>query len=221
MVALAFTFLAVLSTLGMAKSDGIARGAVPLLKRLGLRDLDSCGDDVHAEGGQGHSSSRIMFLGFFRSASSLLEEMQCHAPDLIKHVAVVDYSPVARAGLIQRKVRIVYGDISQRETLLHAGVERAEVLICTVPDSLLKGSSNERLVRLLRNLNPRAVIIATADVFSQVTVLEAAGANYVSVPRLHEAGDLLEAVRAASKGLIEEKWQQLQQSLSNRREVLD
>jgi voltage-gated potassium channel Kch len=221
MVALAFTLLAAVSTFGMAKSDGIARGVIPLLKRAGLCDLDGCGDDVHAEGGEGHGSSRIMFLGFFRTASSLLEDMQCHAPDLIKHVAVVDFSPVARAGLIERKVRIVYGDISQRDTLLHAGVESAEVLICTIPDSLLKGTSNERLVRQLRSLNPTAKIISTAEVLTQVPVLMEAGADYVSVARLHEAGDLLAAVRAATKGLIDHKRTELNTILATRREVLE
>ena len=220
MVALAFTLLAAVSTFGMAHSDRIARGLIPWLKRWGLRDLDSCGDDAHAEGGQGHGSSRILFLGFFRTASSLLEDMQCHAPDLIKHVAVVDFSPVARAGLIERKVRVVYGDISQRDTLLHAGVEKAEVLICTIPDSLLKGISNEKLVRLLRGLNPTAKIIATAEVLSQVEVLLAAGADYVSLPRLREASDLLEAVRAATKGLLDEKRDSLKSVLASRREVL-
>ncbi len=72
--------------------------------------------------------------------------MQLHAPDLIGDIAVVDFSPVAREGLIERNVRVIYGDISQRDTLLHAGVEQAEVLICTVPDSVLKGITNERLV---------------------------------------------------------------------------
>ncbi len=220
MAALAFTLLAAVSTFGMAHSDGLARGLIPWLKRWGLRDLESSGDDAHAEGGEGHSSSRILFLGFFRTASSLLEDMQCHAPDLIKHVAVVDFSPVARAGLIERKVRIVYGDITQRDTLLHAGVEKAEVLICTIPDSLLKGSSNEKLVRLLRGLNPAAKIIATAEVLSQVDVLLAAGADYVSLPRLREANDLLEAVRAATKGLLDEKRDSLKSVLAGRREVL-
>jgi Kef-type K+ transport system membrane component KefB len=220
MVALAFTLLAAASALGIAHSDGIARNLIPWIKRAGLRDLDHGGDDVHAEGGQGHGSSRILFLGFFRTASSLLEDMQCHAPDLIKDVAVVDFSPVARAGLIERKVRVVYGDISQRDTLLHAGVEKAEVLICTIPDSLLKGSSNERMVRLLRSLNPDAKIIVTAEVLAQAETLLAAGADYVSVGRLHEARDLLGAVRAATEGLLQEKRSALRSELADRREVL-
>ncbi len=221
MVALAFTLLATVSTFGMARSDAISRWLIPRLPRIGLRDLESCGDDVHAEGGEGHGGARILFLGFFRTASSLLEDMQLHAPDLIRHVGVVDFSPDARAGLIERKIPVVYGDISQRETLVHAGVEKASVLVCTIPDSLLKGTTNEKLVRLLRSLNPSAQIVATTDALDQVEVLLAAGADYVSLPRLREAGDLLEAVRAATKGLLSTKRRSLRRMLVDRREVLN
>ncbi len=220
MVALAFTLLAAISSFGMAKSDTFARRTIPWLKRRGLHDLDHIADDAHAEGGHGHGKARILFLGFFRTASSLLEELQRHAPDLIDDTAVVDFSPVAREGLIERRVRVIYGDISQRDTLLHAGVEHAEVLICTVPDYVLKGITNERLVRLLRGLNPKAKIIATADVLSQAQQLLEAGADYVSVARLREADDLLEAVRAATEGLLTEKRRHLQHTLDGRNEVL-
>ncbi len=219
MVALAFALLAAISSFGMAKSDGISRGLIPWLKRVGLRDLDHVVDDAHAEGGHG-AGARIVFLGFFRTASSLLEEMQRHAPDLIDDTAVVDFSPAARAGLLERKVRVIYGDIAQRDTLLHAGLENAEVLISTVPDSLLKGTSNERLVRLLRGLNPKAKIIATAEVIAQVDVLLAAGADYVSVSRVREAADLLSAIRAATEGLLDEKLAALKNTLTGRSEVL-
>lgn len=220
MVALAFTLLAAVSTFGMMKSDTLSRRLIPWLKRRGLRDLDHATDDAHAEGGHGHGKARILFLGFFRTASSLLEEMQRHAPDLIGDTTVVDFSPVARAGLIERKLRVIYGDISQRDTLLHAGVEHAEVLICTVPDAVLKGTTNERLVRLLRGLNPTAKIISTAEVLAQAKVLLEAGADYVSVARLQEAGDLLEAVRAATEGLLGEKKRTLRKVLAGREEVL-
>ena len=106
---------------------------------------------------------------------------------------------------MERKVRVIYGDISQRDTLLHAGIEHAEVIICTVPDSVLKGTTNERLVRLLRGLNPEARIIATAEVLTQVKVLLAAGADYVSVGRLREATDLLDDSRGAQEGLLRAK----------------
>ena len=217
-VALAFTILAALSTFGMEKSDGIARAVVPWLKKRGLRDLDHVPDDAHAVGHDG--GGRIIFLGFFRTASSLLEELQCHAPELINDVVVVDFSPVARTGLIERGVHVIYGDISQRDTLLHAGVDKAEVLISTLPDSLLKGVTNERLVRVLRGLNPTARIIATADVLAQASELLEAGADYVNIARLHEAADLLSAVQAATDGLLDEKQAALREMLRTRREVL-
>ena len=47
-----------------------------------------------------------------------------------------------------------------------------------------------------------------------------AGADYVTVPRLNEATDLLEAVRAATEGLLDNKRTALQEMLRNRREVL-
>lgn len=217
-VALAFTLLAVLSTFGMEKSDGITRVMVPWLKKRGLKDLDHVRDDAHA---MGHDSGRrIIFLGFFRTASSLLEELQCHAPELIDDVAVVDFSPIARVGLLERGVHVIYGDISQRDTLLHAGVEQAEVLISSIPDSLLKGVTNEKLVRVLRGLNPRARIIATADVLAQASELLEAGADYVNIARLHEATDLLSAVKAATEGLLDEKQAALRAILRDRREVL-
>ncbi|HEX2512250.1 MAG TPA: cation:proton antiporter, partial [Xanthobacteraceae bacterium] len=128
-VALAFTLLAVVSTFGMAKSDGLVRALVPWLKKHGLRDLDHAPDDADALGGTGDHGARIVFVGFFRAASSLLEELQRHAPELIADVAVVDFSPVARDGLLERHVRVIYGDVSHRETLVHAGVDKAEVLI--------------------------------------------------------------------------------------------
>jgi Kef-type K+ transport system membrane component KefB len=219
-VALAFTLLAVVSTFGMAKSDGLVRALVPWLKKHGLRDLDHVPSDADALGGTGEHGARIVFVGFFRAASSLLEELQRHTPELIADITVVDFSPAARDGLLERHVRVIYGDISHRETLVHAGVDKAEVLISSVPDSLLKGTTNERLVRLLRGLNPTAKIIATADVLTGAAQLLDAGADYVTVPRLHQAGDLFEAVRAAREGLLDEKRAALREILLNRREVL-
>ncbi len=219
-VALAFTLLAVVSTFGMAKSNSLARALIPWLKKCGLRDLDQIAEDADVPGAISHgAAARIVFIGFFRTASSLLEEIQRHDPELVADVAVVDFSPVARDGLLKRRVPVIYGDVAHRDTLVHAGVDKAEVLISTVPDSLLKGTTNARLVRFLRELNPTAKI-ATADVLAQANELLDAGADYVNVPRLHQANDLLEAVRAARDGLLDEKRATLREILLDRREVL-
>lgn len=222
-VPLAFVGLAVLSTFGMARSDSLVRGLIPWLKRRGLMDLDDGRTQVlrrqEVASGQ-HTGSRIVLLGFFRSASSLLEELARHAPDLLSSVTVVDYNPEVHEELRRRGVRAIYGDISQRDTLAHAGIGRAEVIVCTISDSLLKGTTNEKLVRQLRELNPAARIIAPADLLADVARLRSAGADYVSVPRLEEASDLCEAVRAAEEGLLADKQAKLEELLTQRREVL-
>jgi Kef-type K+ transport system membrane component KefB len=218
-VALAFTLLAVVSTFGMAKSDSLVRTLIPWLKKFGFRDLDQAPAGAQIAGATDHGA-RIVFVGFFRAASSLLEELHRHYPELVADVAVVDFSPVARDGLLDRHVPVIYGDVSHRDTLVHAGVDKAELLISTVPDSLLKGTTNARLVRLLRKLNPTAKIIATADVLAQASELLDAGADYVNVPRLRQAGDLLEAVCAAREGVLDQKRAALREILLNRDEVL-
>jgi Kef-type K+ transport system membrane component KefB len=218
LASVAFVILATLSALAMTKSDGIVRSGVPFLKKLGLRDLDH-GHAAHGEDGHG-AGKRIFILGFFRTASSLLEEIKRTDEALLEQLGVVDFSPVVRKGLVERGVHITYGDISQRDTLVHAGIARAEILICSVPDSLLKGTNTERLVRQLRELAPNAKILATTEILSHVPELYAAGADYVSIGRVEEARDLCKAIKAADAGLLADKRAQLDERLSERREVL-
>jgi len=89
-----------------------------------------------------------------------------------------------------------------------------------VPDSLLKGTTNEKLVRYVRAVNPTTKIVATAEVFSQVDDLYAAGADYVTVARLAEANELIEVVTAAEDGLLDQLREKLDPRLRDRREVL-
>jgi voltage-gated potassium channel Kch len=164
--------------------------------------------------------ARIMMLGFYRTASSLLEEITRHSPELLPTVAVVDFNPEVLSELERRGVTVFYGDISHRDTLVHAGLDHAEVLVCSVPDTILKGTTNERLVRQLRELNPTAHIVAAAEQISDVAALRAAGADYVSLPRVGEAMDLRDAVRAALGGLIKDKQRRLDRLVRERDEVL-
>src|SRR5882762_8365886 len=54
------------------------------------------------------------------------------------------------------------------DTLVHAGIGKAEIIILSVPDSLLVGASNEKLVRHVRSLNSTAKIVASADFLANV-----------------------------------------------------
>ncbi|MBR1179425.1 cation:proton antiporter [Bradyrhizobium sp. KB893862 SZCCT0404] len=217
----AFVVLAVLSTFAMSRSDEITRWAIGPLKRIGLRDLDH--GNGHAEEGHeaGHGEARrIVILGFFRAASALLAEIERQAPVLLEQITVVDFNPNVYQTLVSRGLHVIYGDISSADTLLHAGVGKSEMIILSVPDSLLKGASNEKLVRHVRTLNPTAMIVATADLLSDVGELYAAGASYVTVTRLSDAHELFTVIEAAQAGLLADKRAELDQRLGERREVL-
>jgi len=217
----AFVVLAVLSTFVMTRSDEIIRWAIGPLKRIGLRDLDH--GNGHAEEGHegGHGEARrIVILGFFRAASALLAEIERQAPVLLEQITVIDFNPNVYQTLLSRGLHVIYGDISSADTLLHAGIGKSEMIILSVPDALLKGASNEKLVRHVRTLNPKALIVATADLLSDVDELYAAGASYVTVTRLSDAHELFTVIEAAQAGLLADKRTELDLRLSERREVL-
>ncbi|MCK1679123.1 cation:proton antiporter [Bradyrhizobium sp. 147] len=217
----AFVVLAVLSTFVMTRSDEITRWMIGPLKRIGLRDLDhgsGHAEEAH-EGGHGEAR-RIVILGFFRAASALLAEIERQAPVLLEQITVVDFNPNVYQTLLSRGLHVIYGDISNVDTLLHAGIAKSEIIILSVPDSLLKGATNEKLVRHVRALNPTALIVATADLLADVGELYEAGASYVTVTRLSDAHELFTVIEAAQAGLLADKRAELDQRLGERREVL-
>jgi Kef-type K+ transport system membrane component KefB len=215
----AFVVLAVLSTFVIMRSDQITRFAIGPLKRIGFRDLDhSHGADA---GQDGHGQARrIVILGFFRAASALLSEIERRNPLLLDQISVVDFNPDVFQTLADRGLHVTYGDISNVDTLLHAGVGKAELIILSVPDALLKGADNEKLVRHVRALNPTARIVATADLLADVDDLYAAGADYVTVTRITDAHELYAVIGAADAGLLGDKRTEMDAQLAERKEVL-
>ncbi|MEX2035084.1 MAG: cation:proton antiporter [Xanthobacteraceae bacterium] len=215
----AFVVLAVASTFLMMRSDQITRRGITVLKRLGFSDLDQKHGEAETESAE-DSKRRILLLGFFRVASSFLSELERRNAVLLEQVCVVDFNPVVYHALKARGVKVYYGDISHADTLGHAGIADAEIVVSSVPDSLLKGTSNEKLVRHVRALNPSAKIIATAEVLAQTQTLYAAGADYVTVARLAEASELIEVVTAAEAGLLDDMRARLEARLRDRQEIL-
>ena len=85
---------------------------------------------------------------------------------------------------------------------------------------LLKGASNFKMLRQLRELNPAAKIVVHAEKLTDIAALYAAGASYVTVPRLLEAADLVKVIEAADKDLLDEKRKDQFDLLAERHEVI-
>jgi Kef-type K+ transport system membrane component KefB len=214
--AFAFALLAVDSTYAMFKNDAILRRTSPWLARVGFRELPVLGGDTTVR----DTPKSIVILGFCSVASSLLEEIRRQKPLLLSEIAIVDYNPHVNLELRRRGVDVLFGDISQRDVLAHAGVADAKVLICSLPDTLLKGTTNLKLVRTLRELNPTAQIITHAERFSEVQRLYEASADYVATPRLLEASQLFELLSAAENALLGEAREAQKATLAERDEVI-
>jgi voltage-gated potassium channel Kch len=214
--AFAFAFLAVGSTYAIFANDKLLASASPWLTKFGYPDLaESVSETIFLE-----KPARICFLGFSWTASSLLEEITRDQPAWLKETQVIDFNPVVNEKLRRRGVRVIYGDISQRNVLEHAGVPHAEILVCTLPDIVLKGLSNHKLLRMLRDLNPRAQIIVHAEKLTDIPALYADGADYVSAPRLLEAEDLLSVIAAAGKKQLDVRRDEQATHLLARNEVV-
>ena len=216
-VAYAFALLGVASAYAMTVSERFIRVAGDFLTRLGLPDLGAGNAEAVRNRQQ---QPRIFLLGFSWTASSLLEEISRRDPVMLSELAVIDFNPHVNRELGRRGVHTIYGDISQRDTLLHAGVADAEMIVCTLPNTVLKGVNNMRLLQQLREINSTAHIIIHAELLADVPRLYAAGASYVSLPRLIEAMDLFGVIHAARQQLIGEKTRELKHELEDRHEVI-
>jgi Kef-type K+ transport system membrane component KefB len=213
--AFAFAFLAVDSTYAIFASEKLLRYASGLLQRLGLRDLAPGAVTVS----EGHKQ-RIFLLGFSWTASSLLAEISRQRPALLSQILVVDFNPEVNEQLRRQGVHVVYGDISQRDVLLHAGIAEAQVIICSLPDIVLKGASNMKLLQQLRGINETGRIVVHAEKLTDIPALYAAGANYVMAPRLLEAADLLSVIQAVERDQLATKRAAQTTVLQGRNEVI-
>ena len=214
--ALSFALLAVDSTYAIFRNEYILEKAVPWLNKIGFRDLDR----TAPADGVGGKPSRICLLGFSWTASSLFEDITRERSDLLDQIVIVDFNPNAYEKLRQRGVRVVYGDITQRDTLIHAGVAECEIIICSLPNTVLKGADNLKMLRQLRELNPEAKIVVHAELLEDIPKLYAAGANYVTAPRLLEAANLLNVVEAVEKDLLDQKRKEQETQLIERNEII-
>lgn len=214
--AFAFAFLAVGSTYAIFGNHAILQRTTPWLNKLGLHDLNQTTPE--AEGST--NVKRVCILGFSWTASSLLEEISRERSDLLEEIIVIDFNPLVYARLRERGVYAVYGDITSRDTLMHAGVQHSELIICSLPNTVLKGSANFKMLRMLRSLNAKAKIIVHAELLQDVPKLYAEGASFVTAPRLLEAADLLKVIEADEQGLLDQKHQQQQKLLENRDEII-
>ena len=138
----------------------------------------------------------IFLLGVSREGLAFLRHLEREHPAMKRRIVAVDFNPETLEQLQTDGVECHYGDVSNPETLRHAGIETAQVVVSSISDWFLQGIDNLRLLRQVRRLVPGARVIVTADTLAAAERLYAEGADYVLIPPVlaaeHLYGLLLE-----------------------------
>ncbi|MEO8361350.1 MAG: cation:proton antiporter [Vicinamibacteria bacterium] len=220
MLTFTFALTSVGSTYAIGWNHEIERGLSLRLKAMGLPDKTSAPEAADHKG-----EAAIVLLGFYRDASSILhqfemEEEQEGHDSVLREIQVIDFNPEVLEELKRRNIACLYGDVASQETLHHAAIHHAEVIVCTLPDSILKGTSNQRLLKQLLRSCPKAKIIVASETISGARLLYDAGAHFVFVPRIHSAHRMAEVIRTAREEGLDQLRAEEYKALQSRDEVL-
>ncbi len=193
----AFVITALLTPAFFQNAYRIYEWSIPLMEKCGIREpaAEVSDDDVKAD---------IVLLGFHRVASSLLHEISAHRPELMKRILVIDFNVQIHPAIRKMGASVRYGDLASELTLRHAGLDSASVIVATIPDEILRGTSNHKLVHALREINENAVIITNAEQPMAARDLYKAGADYVYMSRVNTARALDDLIEKTLDGTLDE-----------------
>lgn len=197
---------AVLSTYGIMFNHQVASALSRLATRLGLPAWFTPPPPPKEDAGQSGTHGRdpdLFFLGVSREGLAFIQHLERESPTMKARISAVDFNPETLEKLQADGVACHYGDISNVETLSHAGLTRARVVVSSVSDWFLKGIDNRQLVRIVRSLAPNARVIATADTLAHAEDLYAEGAAYVLIPAALSAEHLYQLLRDPADDVLD------------------
>jgi len=191
-----FVITSITSTYMIKYNDFIQKKLALILKNVGFKSFKDTA--VIKEEKKLSPEKDIAILGFHRTASSLLYELMNNNRfskiSLKDKLVVVDFNPEVYQSLQTIGIKVIYGDISHLDTLIHAGIKNAKVVISTIPDTILVGTDNLKLIKHVRNICPEAKIIVTAESIERALNMYAEGADYVIIPRILSAQNIMSVV---------------------------
>lgn len=173
----AMAFSSIISSYAIKYNHQIFMAFDRMITKIGFRSSHE-GTDA-AEHGDEHP---IVILGFHRAARALVQRIKEHNPEILKKILVIDFNTEILKEVQKDGMSSVFGDINSLDTLHHAHVDKAKLILSTLPDLLLKGTSNKQIVKLCRMLTKDAHIVATADTNIQAEDLKNAGASEIIFP---------------------------------------
>lgn len=209
---------ALISSIAIPNTHKIFKFLNPFLEKIGFVEhfslLEEYKDIVIKD-------PKIIILGFHRDASSLLFEFQNRFSETkIDEVLIVDFNPEAHSKLKELGFNCKYGDVSNVDTLRNLQLHKTDLIISTIPDQVLKGITNLKLLKHLKKIAPESKIIVTAEKFSLAKEMYEAGAFYVYLPRVISANFLADIIEKIQVEPEHSFYSEAMTFLNNRKEVV-
>lgn len=117
----------------------------------------------------------VVLVGANRMGFSVMEACK----KTKRSVFVLDYNPEVIRRLERAGIPALYGDLGDLETIEKLPLEKALLVVSTVPDL----ADNKALIRKTRQKNKKAAVIVTATWISEALELYSQGADYVLLPQ--------------------------------------
>lgn len=146
------------STYGVKYNDVIARWLGRLMPSAATRP--SIAQPMQSQ--EAIHGATILVLGYHNNTKALMRHLKNTRPDLLSQTLVIDINLKNHSFIRSMGIQVAYGDISNPETLRHHGIENAKVVLSTVGDTYLRGTTNMRLLDMVLALNPPVRFIGTA-----------------------------------------------------------
>lgn len=139
-------------------------------------------------------SNHVVLIGAHRVGKSILQALR----EEEEKVVVIDFNPDIISDL-KDNVTAFFGDISDFDILERANLQKAKLVISTVPDM----EDNLLLIKGLNKANRQAKIIVLAEFLDDAKILYKAGADYVLLPHLWGGRHLAKIIKEDKIGEIE------------------
>ncbi|MCM2289050.1 MAG: NAD-binding protein, partial [Sulfuritalea sp.] len=134
----------------------------------------------------------VVICGYGRTGSRIAEFLDIEGVPFI----ALDVDPQRIAEARAQGINVVFGNADRPEVLQAAGVSRARAVVISYPDA----HSAERVVRMVRNVQPTIPIVVRTTDDKDVARLKAAGATEV-IPEVLESSLLIAAETLVQAGI--------------------
>lgn len=130
--------------------------------------------------GSKNKSYDIILFGYHRIGFKIINSLK----ELDSSFVVIDYNPKVIFSLNKLGIDSIYGDAGNKEFLKDIPLDKAKIVISTIPDS----ETNIVIQEMLREANSEAIFIATTEHPTSALDLYKKGVDYVILPH-HLGGE--------------------------------